>query len=106
MLNLLIGLKLWAHEWSHSVVRFVCDSLAMVQVVQTGKTRDNMLSLCLRNIWLITATHDIDLHIDHTQAQSNKIAELLSHLYSPKLIQIYYKLFANLMFGKNTHLGF
>ena len=84
MLNLLIALKLWAHEWSHSVVRFFWDNLAMVQVVQTGKTRDNMLSLCLRNIWLITATHDIDLHIEHIQGRSNKIADLLSRLYSPK----------------------
>ena len=36
MLNLLIALKLWAHEWSHSVVRFFCDNLAVVQVVQTS----------------------------------------------------------------------
>ena len=84
MLNLLIALKLWAHEWSHSVVRFFCDNLAVVQVVRTGKTRDNMLSLCLRNIWLITATHDTDLHIEHIQGRSNKIADVLSCLYSPK----------------------
>ena len=84
MLNLLIALKLWAHEWSHSVVKFFCDNLAVVQVVRTGKTRDNMLSLCLRNIWLITATHAIDLHIEHIQGRSNKIAALLSRLYPPK----------------------
>ena len=84
MLNLLMALKLWAHRWSHSVVRFFCDNLAVVQVVQTGKTRDSMLSLRLRYIWLITATHDIDLHIDHIQGQSNTIADLLSRLYSPK----------------------
>ena len=84
MLNLLIALKLWAHEWSHSVVRFFWDNLAVVQVVRTGKTRDNMLSLCLRNIWLITATHDTDLHIEHIQGRSNKIADLPSRLYSPK----------------------
>ena len=84
MLNLVIALKLWAREWSHSVVRFFCDNLAVVQVVRTGKTRDNMLSLCLRNIWLITATHDIDLRIEHIQGQANTIADILSRLYSPK----------------------
>ena len=68
MLNVLIALKL----------------IAVVQVVRSGRTRDSMLSLCLRNIWLITATHDIDLHIDHIQGQSNTIADLLSRLYSPK----------------------
>ena len=80
MLTLLIVLKLWAH----SVARFFSDNLAVVEVVRTGKTRDNMLSLWLRNIWLITATHDIDLHIEHIQDRYNKVADLLSHVYSPK----------------------
>ena len=83
MLNLLIALRLWAQQWSHSRVRFFCDNSAVVQVVRTGKTRDNMLSLCLRNIWLITASHDIDLHIDHIQGRANIVADLLSRLYSP-----------------------
>ena len=67
MLNLVIALKLWARDWAHSAVKFYCDNLAVVQVVRTGKTRDNMLALCLRNIWLITASYDTDLHIDHIQ---------------------------------------
>ena len=96
MLKLLIVLKLWAHKWPHSVVRSFCDNLAVVQVVRTGKTRDDMLVPRLRNIWLITATHAIDLHIEHIQGQSNKIADLLSRLYSPKpvdtkLLQTLYK---------------
>ena len=56
MLNLVIALKLWAKNWAHSTVKFYCDNSAVVQVVQTGRTRDNMLALCLRNIWLILAT--------------------------------------------------
>ena len=86
MLNLDIVLKLWARDWAHSTVRFFCDNLAVVQVVRTGKTRDNMLALCLRNIWLITASHDIDLHIDHIQGRANRIADLLSRIYSPKAV--------------------
>ena len=33
MLNLVIALKLWASQWSHSVVKFHCDNSAVVQVV-------------------------------------------------------------------------
>ena len=84
MLNLVIALKLWAH----SAVKFYCDNVAVVQVVHTGKTRDNMLALCLRNIWLITASYDIDLHIDHIQGRANKIADLLSRIYSPKTVNL------------------
>ena len=84
MLNLVIALKLWAVQWSHSIVKFNCDNSAVVQVVRTGKTRDDMLALCLRNIWLITSTHDITLTIDHIRGKSNNIADLLSRVYSDK----------------------
>ena len=67
-------------------MKFYCDNLAVVQVVHTGKTRDNMLALCLRNNWLITASYDIDLHIDYIQSRANKIADLLSGIYSPKAV--------------------
>ena len=86
MLNLVIALKLWARDWAHSTVRFFCDNLAVVQVVRTGKTRDDMLALCLKNIWLITASHDVDLHIDHIQGRANVVADLLSRIHSPKAV--------------------
>ena len=88
MLNLVIALKLWARDWVHSAVKFYCDNPAVVQVVRTGKTRDNMLTRCLRNIWLITASHDTDLQIDHIQGRANKIADLLSRIYSPKTVNL------------------
>ena len=75
MLNLVIALKLWAIQWAHSRVRSHCDNSAVVQVVRSGKTRDEMLALCLRNIWLITATYDITLTIDHIRGKSNNIAD-------------------------------
>ena len=66
--------------------KFFCDNLAVVQVVRTGKTRDNMLALCLRNIWLSTAS--IDLQIDHIQDRANKTADLPSRIYSPKTVNL------------------
>ena len=88
MLNLVIALKLWARYWAHSAVKFYCDNLAVVQVVHTGKTSDNMLAPCLRNIWLITASYDIDLHINHIQGRAIKITDLLSCIYSPKTVDL------------------
>ena len=86
MLNLVIALRVWARKWTHSVVKFYCDNMAVVQVVQTGRTKDQFLALCLRNIWLITASHDIDLHIEHIQGAHNVHADLLSRLYSNKVV--------------------
>ena len=80
MLNLVIALRLWSQKWAHSTVKFYCDNLAVVQVVRTGKTKDHML----RNIWLIAATYDIQIEIDHIQGAYNNKANLLSRLYSDK----------------------
>ena len=56
MLNIMIALRTWGHRWRHSAIEIFCDNLGVVQVVETGRTRDPFLALCIRNIWLITAT--------------------------------------------------
>ena len=53
-----------------------------MQVVKTSKTKDRFLCLCLRNIWLLTAIYDIDLHVDHIAASSNVITDTLSRIHS------------------------
>ena len=83
MFNVLIALRLWAKFWKHSYVKIYCDNFAVVQVVQTSKTRDQFLGACIRNIWLISATWDIKLEIQHIPGKNNNIADLLSRLYSP-----------------------
>ena len=56
----------------------------MVQVAESGKTKDPYLATCIRNIWLLTATYDIDLIVEHIQDTHNIIADCLSRLYSDK----------------------
>ena len=84
MLNIVIALRTWGHLWQHGSISIICDNLGVVQVVQTGKTRDQFLALCVRNIWLLTASHDIDLAISHIPGSKNTIADTLSRLYSDK----------------------
>ena len=74
MINVLIALRVWASLWAHSTVRFSCNNL----------TKDSFLNACLRNIWLVTASYDIDLLIDHIQGSKNVIADALSRIFSQK----------------------
>ena len=67
-------------------MKFYCDNLAVVQVVQTNKTKDPFLAACIRNIWLITATQDIEIQIEHVKGVNNTIADLLSRIFSDKSI--------------------
>ena len=69
---------------AHSTVKFFCDNWAVVQVVKTGKTRDAFLGVCSRNIWLLAATFDIALQIEHIMGKKNIYANALSRIYSDK----------------------
>ena len=58
--------------------------MTVVQVVQSGKTKDSMLAACIRNIWLEASIHDITIKIDHIKGKNNVVADALSRLYSDK----------------------
>ena len=86
MLNVVVALRLWATDWAHSAVKLFCDNLAVVQVVQTSKTKDSFLAACIRNVWLLMATYDIDLQVQLIAGSKNDIDDLLSRIYSDKPI--------------------
>ena len=54
--------------------------MAFVQVVTSGKTRDSFRNACVRNIWLVTASYDIDLQIGQFEGSKNTIAITLSRI--------------------------
>ena len=86
MLNLVIALRTWASLWRHTKVVFHCDNMAVVHVVRTNKTRDEFLALCLRNIWLLAALHDMEIKIRHIRGKKNVEADTLSRIYSDSTV--------------------
>ena len=76
---------MWGTIWRHSIVRFHCDNLAVVQVVKTSETKDPFLAACIRNISMITASFDIEIQIDHIKGVNSTIADL-SRLFSDKAV--------------------
>ena len=86
MINVVIALRVWGSHWAGSQILFFCENAAVVQVVDSGKTRDPLLASCLRNIWMITAIHDIKISIRHIAGSKNIISDLLSRIYSDKKV--------------------
>ena len=78
MLNIVVALKIWAHQWAIKKIRIKCDNMAVVEVLLTGKTKNIMLATCARNIWMLTALFNISIHIEHIPGKCNVIADLLS----------------------------
>ena len=50
MLNIVVALKVWATQWSNKKLRIKCDNMAVVEVLTSGKTKDNILATCARNV--------------------------------------------------------
>ena len=82
MANITVALPVWPNKWALKTIQFHCDNHAVVQIVRSGRTHDKFLALCLRNIWLICAQHDIKILINHVSGKKNKEADLLSRVYS------------------------
>ena len=78
MLNLLMGLKLWAHLWANTRIRLYCDNQAVVQVLSISNTRDAVLGACARNIWLLTAMYNDSMDFTHIAGVQNLVGDLLS----------------------------
>ena len=78
MLNIIVVLNLWGKFWQGKHINLLVDNAAVVTICKSGFTRDVNLALYARNIWLLTAIHDIELIVTHIPGYVNKQADLLS----------------------------
>ena len=78
MLNILAALRVWQEPWRNSKIAIACDNLAVVQVLNSGKTRDLTLAAIARNIQFQIATMNVDLKVTHIPGKVNVVADLLS----------------------------
>ena len=53
-------LNIWVKYWTNKLVKICCDNEAVVRILTSGKTRDDLLALYARSIWLLAASNDIE----------------------------------------------
>ena len=78
MLNIVMALKVWSQNWANNRVHIFCDNRAVVDTLNFGRARDDILATCARNVWLLTAMFNITLITTHVYGTKNVIADLLS----------------------------
>ena len=78
ILNILVACKVWANHWANKRIKIWCNNLAVVEVLNSGKSRDATLATCARNIWMLSAMHNFDIILYHIPWKQNNIADLLS----------------------------
>ena len=78
MLNILVAIRTWSHQWGGKAIKIACDNQAVVSVLNSGKTRDLTLAAIARNIFMDTAQADIMLKTVHIMGKVNEVADSLS----------------------------
>ena len=69
ILNIVVACKVWASHWANKRIKIWCDNQAVVEVLTTGRCKDNTLAVCARNIWLISAMYNFQIKIQHISGQ-------------------------------------
>ena len=58
-----------------------CGNMAVVSTLTSGRSWDEFLGTIARNVWLITASYDIELSILHVPGKDNDRADSLSRWF-------------------------
>ena len=82
LLNIVIALKVWRHQWAGHRVRIWSDNANACIAVQTGRTKDYYMQDCVREIFLYTAADDIELHVLHRPGVELQRADALSRAHT------------------------
>ena len=78
MWNVMITLQMWGHFW-RPFTHIQCCCCPGDEYPQDKRS---LFSICDRNVYLLTAFHDISLHVHHVRGKDNAEADHLSWLHS------------------------
>ena len=73
-------------------LQIFCDNESVVHVLNSGKTKDDFLGSCLREIWLEVSMAGFELRAIHLPGVDNRVAHWLSRWeLHPKYKHEFYK---------------
>jgi hypothetical protein len=75
---MLIAIRTFASFVAGRSVNIWCDNQAAVNLLNSGRGSDFLLQTLARNLWLLSAKLDCDLHFAHIRGSDNRVADLLS----------------------------
>lgn len=80
-LNIVVAIRLFLPGLCGTTVHIQCDNAAAVSVLNTGRGRSSFLLRCAREIWKLTAAHDIRIICSHIAGIHNTLADKLSRAH-------------------------
>ena len=81
LLSILVALRLWYKECSGLRLKFNCDNLLSVNLINSGRSRDANMLRVIREIVFLCATHNIHILAVHLPGVQNRRADALSRAH-------------------------
>lgn len=85
---IVIAANLWGHLWSSRRAEFLSDNKAVVDILQSGTSKDPNLMILLRYLLLMAARHSFTFTATHVQGKSNHVADALSRFQFQRFRQL------------------
>lgn len=82
MFAVILCLKLWGNNCKGKKIQMFCDNESICHIINTGRTQNEMLQSCLREIAFLAAVHEFQIKMVHLDSESNRIADHLSRMDS------------------------
>ena len=76
-LALVVGCAIWGDRWRGKVIRCLCDNAAVVAIVPSGSSKDDMVMHLVRTLFYFSAKHDICLSVEHIAGSCNRADKLV-----------------------------
>ena len=78
MYSILICLRLWGKSLVGQKIQMFCDNEAVCQIINSGRTYNDVLQSCLREITFLAAKLEFQIKVVHISGVNNRIADSLS----------------------------
>ncbi len=75
---ILLMLRLFGHTLGNSRIRFHCDNIAIVQIINKQSSRDSRIMSLLRPLGLALLKYNISFHCEHLSSEDNYLADAIS----------------------------
>ena len=82
MVTVMAAIKHWFSDLKNLKVKIYVDNQACVYLLNYGITRSPFLAACLREIYFVLATYNIELRAEYIPSKDNCLADLCSRAFS------------------------
>ena len=81
MLAIIVCLKLWGKFYVGKRIQIFCDNESVCHCLNSGKTHNEFLQSCLREVSFLAAIYEFQINAVHLSSSANRIADHLSRFY-------------------------